>query len=207
MTRSCVFTLVLALLAPLSGATGRARPVQGDVASRDVAPAKAELGPMSEVLRQREGTWDVTIEMQASPNAVKSVSKGTQTNKLAVGGAWLLSDFEGEMGGRSGGGRPLIGHAITGFDPQKAKYVGVWVDSEGRHITLLEGTYDNSKKTFQMTSLEKDAKGKLTPVTGVARFTDANTEVVTLFSRGPDGKTVKSMTTTYRRRPSEARND
>ena len=58
-----------------------------------------------------------------------------------------------------------------------------------------------------MTSLEKDANGKLTPVTGVARFTDPNTEVVTLFSRGPDGKAIKSMTTTYRRRPSEARKD
>jgi hypothetical protein len=196
MTRSFVFTLVLALLAPLIGANGGIPPVQGDAASRDAAPAKPELGPMSEVLRQREGTWDVTIEMQASPNGAKSVSKGTQTNKLAVGGAWLLSDFEGEMGGR-----PLIGHAITGFDPQKGKYVGVWVDSEGRHITLLEGIYDSSKKTFQMTSLEKDAKGKLTPVTGVARFTDPDTEVVTLFSRGQDGKAVKSMTTTYRRRP------
>lgn len=89
-------------------------------------------------------------------------------------------------------GRPLIGHAITGFDLQKAKYVGAWVDSEERHISLLEGTYDSSKKTFRMTSLEKDAKGKLTPVTGVARFVDADTEVVTLFSRGPDGKAVKS---------------
>ena len=101
MTRSFVFTLVLALLAPLSGANGGTRPVQGDAALRDAAPAKPELGPMSEMLRQREGTWDVTIEMQASPNGAKSVSKGTQTNKLAVGGAWLLSDFEGEMGGRS----------------------------------------------------------------------------------------------------------
>ena len=179
----------------------RARPVQGDAAPRDIAPAKAELGPMSEVLRQREGTWDVTIEMQASPKAAQSVSKGTQTNRLAVGGAWLLSDFEGEMGGRPPGRRPLIGHAITGFDPQKAKYVGVWVDSEGRHVTLLEGTYDSAKKTFRMTSLEKDAKGKATPVTGVARFIDPDTEIVTLFSRGPDGKAVKSMTTTYRRRP------
>jgi hypothetical protein len=200
MTRSRVFTLVLALLAPLI-ATGRARSVQGDAASRDAAPARAELGPMSEVLRQREGTWDVTIEMQTSPKAAKSVSKGTQTNRLAVGGAWLLSDFEGEVGGRSASGRPFIGHAITGFDPQKSKYVGVWVDSEGRHITLLEGTYDISKKTFRMTSLEKDGKGKLTPVTGVARFTDPDTEVVTLFSQGPDAKAVKSMTTTYRRRP------
>jgi hypothetical protein len=201
MTRSRVFSLVLALLAPLSGVTGRARPVQGDAASWDVAPAKPELGPMSEVLRQRESTWDVTIEMQTSPKAAMSVSKGTQTNRLAVGGAWLLSDFEGEMGRRSGGGHPLIGHAITGFDPQKAKYVGVWVDSEGRHITLLEGTYDSAKKTFRMTSLEKDAKGKVTPVTGLARFTNPDTEVVTIFSRGPDGKAIKSMTTTYRRRP------
>jgi hypothetical protein len=164
----------------------------GGAASRDAAPARAGLGPMSEVLRQREGTWDVTIEMQTSPKAAKSVSKGTQTNRLAVGGAWLLSDFEGEMGGRSASGRPFIGHAITGFDPQKSKYVGVWVDSEGRHITLLEGTYDISKKTFRMTSLERDGKGKLTPVTGVARFTDPDTEVVTVSARVPTARLSKA---------------
>ncbi len=56
MTRSFVFTLVLALLTPLSGANGGTPPVQGDAASRDAAPAEPDLGPMSEVLRQREGT-------------------------------------------------------------------------------------------------------------------------------------------------------
>jgi hypothetical protein len=199
MTRLCLFIVALALMAPFS-TYGRAQTIQRDAPPQDTAAARPELGPMSEVLRQREGTWDVTIEIRASPNAAKTVSKGRQANKLAVGGAWLLSDFEGEMAEPSGSGRQLIGHAITGFDPQKAKYVGVWVDSEGRHITLLEGTFDSAKKTFRMTSLEKDAKGKVTPVTGVAKFVDANTEVVTLFSRGPDGKAIKTMTTTYRRR-------
>jgi hypothetical protein len=169
MTRSCVFTSALTVLAFLSSSNleTQSLQVQKDVAAPAVPSTTPDLGPMNEVLRQREGTWDVTMEIQASPNSGRIVSKG---------------------------------HAITGFDPQKSKYEGVWVDSAGRHITLVEGTYDSSKKTFQTTSLENDANGKANPVTGVQRFVDPNTEVLTLFGRGPDGKTSQSMTITYRRR-------
>ena len=197
MTRSCVFTSVVTVLAFLSSSNlePQSLQVQKDVAAPAVPSTTPDLGPMNEVLRQREGTWDVTMEIQASPNSARIVSKGTQTNKLTVGGVWLASDFEGQIGGH-----PLDGHAITGFDPQKSKYEGVWVDSARRHITLVEGAYDSSKKTFQTTFLENDANGKANAVTGVQRFVDANTEVLTLFSHGPDGKTSQSMTITYRRR-------
>lgn len=150
---------------------------------------------MNEVLRQREGTWDVTIEIRADRNSATVASKGTQTNRLGVGGLWLLSDFDGEIGGH-----PFIGHAIVGFDPQKSKYVGVWVDSAGGHITLVDGVFDGSKKTFRTTSLESNAKGKVIAITGVQKFLDPNTEVLTLSGRGPDGKTSQRMTITYRRR-------
>jgi hypothetical protein len=197
MTRSCVFTSVVTVLAFLSSSNlePQSLQVQKDVAAPAVPSTTPDLGPMNEVLRQREGTWDVTMEIRASPNSARIVSKGTQTNKLAVGGVWLVSDFEGEIGRH-----PLNGHAITGFDPQKSKYEGVWVDSAGRHITLVEGTYNSSKKTFQTTSLENDTNGKANAVTGVQRFVGTDTDFVTLFSRGPDDKTSQSMTITYRRR-------
>jgi Protein of unknown function (DUF1579) len=197
MTRLCFFTSALTVLAFVSSSNLETQSLQDqrDVAAQAVPSTTADLGPMKEVLRQREGTWDVTTEIQASANSAKIVSKGTQTNRLGVGGVWLVSDFEGEIGGH-----PLNGHAITGFDPQKSKYEGVWVDSAGRHITLVEGTYDSSKKTFQTTSVENDTNGKANAVTGVQRFVDPNTEVLTLFSRGPDGQTSRSMTITYRRR-------
>jgi len=187
MTRSCVFTSALTVLALLSSSNLETQSLQDqkDVAAQAAPSTTPDLGPMR----------DVTTEMQASPNSARIVSKGTQTNRLGVGGVWLVSDFAGEIGGH-----PLNGHAITGFDPQKSKYEGVWVDSAGRHITLVEGTYDSSKKTFQTTSLENDASGKANAVTGVQRFVDSNTEVLTLFSRGPDGKSLQSMTITYRRR-------
>ena len=197
MARSCVFTSARTVLAFLSGSNleTQSLQVQKDVAAPAVPSATPNLGPMNEVLRRREGAWDVTMEIQASPNSARIVSKDTQTNKLAAGGVWLVSDFEGQIGGH-----PLNGHAITGFDPQKSKYEGVWVDSAGRHITLVAGTYDSSKKTLRTTALENDANGKVNAVTGVQRFVDPNAEVLTLFSRGPGGKTSQSITITYRTR-------
>ena len=40
------------------------------------------------------------------------------------------------------------GHGQTGFDTKKGKYVGTWVDSMSKIITMLEGSYDEKTKTL-----------------------------------------------------------
>lgn len=83
------------------------------------------------------GTWDAEVDMMGE------TSRGTETCRFDLGGFWLVTDFTGEFMGA-----PFQGHGITGFDAAAGRFTGVWVDSMGSPLTLLEGTFSADGKTF-----------------------------------------------------------
>jgi len=103
-------------------------------------------GPEHEHLKKLEGTWNAKIKMGDTE------SPATATYKMECGGLWLTSDFRGEFDGQK-----FQGRGVDGYDPEKKKYVSVWVDSMSTRPMLLEGTYDKEKKTMTMTG---DPEGK-----------------------------------------------
>jgi hypothetical protein len=90
------------------------------------------------------------MSMMTAPGAPPQESEGTETNTLGCGGLWLISDFKGKLMGM-----PYHGHGIQGWDPEKKKYVGVWVDNMTVRLDISEATYDAAAKT-----LTAKAKGK-----------------------------------------------
>jgi hypothetical protein len=108
--------------------------------------SKSSEGPMR-VLAMQEGEWDAEIStsMPGTDGKVETQkSKGVESNRM-LGGKWLLSDFKGDLFGMK-----FEGHGQDGFDAKKGKYVGTWVDSMTRIITMLEGSYDEKTKTLVM---------------------------------------------------------
>ena len=71
------------------------------------------------------------------------------TYKMEVGGLWLTSTFDGELGGMKFSGR-----GFDSYDPAKKKYVAVWMDSMSTSPMTMEGTHDKEKKTTTMTTSE-----------------------------------------------------
>ncbi len=140
-------------------------------------------------LKAQEGVWDATV------SGMGPESKGTETNTMACGGLWLVSDFKGDVMGM-----PFSGHGITGYDPAKAKYVGTWVDSMTTSLLVMEGTCDKSGKVMTMMGEGPDMMGKMVKMKMVTEMKDADTRVFTVHMPGPDGKEAPSMTITYRRR-------
>jgi hypothetical protein len=55
------------------------------------------------------------------PGAPPQSSRGVIVNRLVCGGLWLVSEFHNETTG-------FDGHGIFGYDVQKKKYVGTWID-------------------------------------------------------------------------------
>src|SRR5262249_5080523 len=115
----------------------------GLVVSILAAPALAQQPPTAspehKVFALEEGTWDATIKaFTAGPDADPAVSKGMEVNTLMPGGMWVLSKFEGEMGGIKFEGRGQFG-----YDPLKKKYIGTWIDSMSPMLTVLDGSYDS----------------------------------------------------------------
>jgi len=109
---------------------------------------------------------------------------------------WLVSRFEGEAAGM-----PFVGVGTSGYDPEKKKYVGTWVDTMTPHLMITEAEYDEEKKPLTGTAEGRDPHTKK-PYTAkiVARYVDDDTRVFEMHMPGEDGKEFKMMEITYKRR-------
>jgi hypothetical protein len=99
-----------------------------------LAQAPPVPGPEHEILKRDVGVWDVVVEM-LFPGAPPMTMSGVETNTL-VAGRWLVSEFRAEMMGQA-----FEGRGITGWDPGKKVYTGVWVDSMGTSLNLAEASH------------------------------------------------------------------
>jgi hypothetical protein len=151
----------------------------------------AASSPQAAHFKKAVGTWDATV------TSMGQTSKGTETIRVLGDGMWLVSDFESPMGGS-----PFQGHGITGYDTQKKKFTGVWVDTMSPMPMHMEGTLDASGKVLTMTGDMPDpaTPGKMIPSTMVETWTDANTRVFTMGIPGPDGKNMEMMKIEYKRK-------
>ena len=146
-------------------------------------------GPEHEHLKKLEGTWNAKIKMGDTESAASAVYK------MVCGGMWLMSDFQGEFGDQKFSGRGL-----DGYDPEKKKYVSVWVDSMSTRPMLLEGTHDKEKKTTTMTGEAPGPDGKLAKYKMVTHMPDDDRMTFTMFIIDSDGKDNKHMTIEYTRK-------
>ena len=157
------------------------------------APAPPRPGPEHEVLKGDVGTWDATVEsFMMGPTPM--TSKGTETN-LILGGLWLVTEFKADMMGM-----PFQGHGVTGYDPGNKKYVGTWVDTMSLGLRLSESTWDAATKTMTGSTEGPDTSGQIQKMKAVVIYKDPDTRVFTMSGAGPDGKDVKVMTITYKRK-------
>jgi Protein of unknown function (DUF1579) len=167
--------LVLLVATPFASAALAAR-------ARQESPKTAEHA----LLEGMAGTWNAEVQ------AGEEIEKGTHVSRLGLGGLWLTSDFDGTLMGA-----PFQGHEILGWDPEKKKYVGCWVDSMTSALTLTEGTWDAAKKTLTMESLAPD------PMTGekmvnVSHFESHDKHVFRMHPGSVDAPPM--MTITYTRK-------
>lgn len=188
-TRAIGFALLFQML--LIGVIGQ---------SNDARPA-SQQGPQltiqDSVLKQRVGTWDATIEIQTAPDKPPMIAKGVEVDELSPDGKWLISNFSTE----NYMGRPFRGYALTGYDPVKSKYIGIWIDTMNRRFSRVEGSYDSKAKLFTTTSREQDEKsGRMIEMQQVTDESNPDVRVVSFPSQMTDEKGPFRMTITYRRR-------
>jgi hypothetical protein len=163
-----------------------------------VAQEPPKPGPEHAILKQDAGTWDATVETRMDPNGEFSTSKGVENNKLICGGLWIVQEFKGEFGGQT-----FEGHGVAGYDLNKKKYVGSWVDSMSSVMYQTESTYDPEKKVATG-SMEGYEGGNLHKMRSTMEYKSDGTRVFSMFAPGPDNKDFLMMKITYKRRPGGA---
>jgi hypothetical protein len=146
-------------------------------------------GPEHELFKDFEGTWDAKVKFGTQE------SKGTAVYKLECGGMWLACEFNGEFGGQK-----FQGRGIDGYDADKKKYVGIWVDSMTTSPMISEGTYDPKTKTLTYRSEGKGPDGKPMKIRSSTVIKDKDHHEHQMFSTGEDGKEQLIMTIQYERR-------
>lgn len=145
-------------------------------------------GPELEHLKKLEGTWTAKVKTGDDE------SPATATYKMVCGGMWLMSDFQGQFGDMK-----FSGQGLDSYDPEKKKYVSVWVDSMSTRPMLLEGTHDKEKKTTTMTGEAPGPDGKLAKHKMVTHMPDNDHMTFTMYIVS-DGQENKMMTIEYTRK-------
>ncbi len=150
-------------------------------------------GKEHELLKEYVGEWDVVGKM-FMPDGKVETSKGKDSTRLACGGLWVISDFQGEMMGA-----PFTGHGVFGYDSSKKEYVGTWVDSWVDYLIPFTGGKAEGK-TLTYTMEQRGPDGKVAKVRQVREAKDADHHVMTFYFPGPDGKEAPGMILEYTRK-------
>lgn len=187
--RVLVVTIILASWWTATGTDSRARAAE-DGSARLPAPAMPH-----DLLKRDVGVWDATIQMAAEPGGAMGVYNGTETNTLANGGLWLVTDFRSRIDGTR-----FEGHALLGYDAQMEKYVRVWVDSTQSWFWPSQGVYDPATDSLTLWMISTDSGGNPVRWRSVSRWNGPDIRVFTMYVPGPDSTEAAGMTITYKRR-------
>jgi hypothetical protein len=165
-------------------------------------PAMAQQEEMAMPEPQAEHRWlqqlvgDWSSEVHVYMEGQEMTSQGSE-HVRTIGGFWTLAENKGEFGGQ-----PYTGVQTLGFDPEKGKFVGTWVDSVNNYMWVYEGELDESKKKL---TLRTKGKCPMNP-DGLSNFEEvielksADHKVFTSSVQGKDGKWTKGMQIEYRRK-------
>jgi hypothetical protein len=134
------------------------------------------------LLESMVGKWELTAKYWTKPGAEPNTDMGKSVNKMALGGRFLMSEWEQGEGETQGHGLYILG-----FDRRFDKYTLVGFDTWGTYYITAAGSWDETTKTITMSGEDRDPLGKLTQKYDfIYRFVDDDTHVVELvFKKGP----------------------
>ena len=139
------------------------------------------------LLAESEGEWSVTI---ASPGGDMT---GKCVYKMAHNGVWLTSQLEMKMPDG-----PFTGQGLDTFDPNKKKFVAVWVDSMSATPLILEGDRSPDGKKITMTGKGPAPDGSSVNYKTEMEYVSKDKHVFKMWMGAPTGDPM--MVATYERK-------
>lgn len=150
-----------------------------------------------EWLQQLVGEWTVESEMMMGPGMPPVKTTGSESAR-AIGGLWVVAELKGTM--PTGG--PMSAMLTLGYNPEKKKYVGTWVDSVMNHMWHYEGTLDATGKilTLETEGPNMMSPGKTAKYRDVIEIKSKDHKTLTSSAMGEDGKWMTFGTSHYKRK-------
>ena len=155
-------------------------------------------GPQKEHewLKQFIGEWEVEGEASMGADDPPVKSSGTETVR-AIGGLWIIAEARTTMMDID-----CTSAFTLGYDPEKKKYVGTWVDSITSYLWPYEGTVDETGKKLTLESEGPSAMGpaKTAKYRETIEFKSPDHRVFTSSVQNEDGTWTTFVTSQYRRK-------
>lgn len=158
--------------------------------------AQEAPAPENAWLEQFTGEWETTSEFSVGPGVPQLTSSGTMSSRM-LGGHWVVSEMSAEMMGTK-----VEAVQTLGYDAEKQKYIGTWVDSMASHLWKYEGSVDETgnKLTLEAEGPNFMAGGELTKFRDAYEFKSPDHFVATSSMLGESGEWVAFMTGDFRRK-------
>jgi hypothetical protein len=149
-----------------------------------------------EWLKQLGGEWDAEAQLFMEQDKPPTTSKGTDSVRM-IGGFWSVAETKASVMDM-----PFTGIMTLGYDPEKKKYIGTWVDSMGSRLWTYTGTLDSSGKKL---TLETEGPcpmqgGRMSKFKEIMEIQDTDHRTFTSTVQFEDGKWVTMMKVSYQRK-------
>ncbi|MBL7702225.1 MAG: DUF1579 domain-containing protein [Ferruginibacter sp.] len=179
-------------------------------AAKDAAPAAAPdtaamnkawmefatPGDMHKWMEKTNGTWEGDVSSWMAADAPPAISKAVNVQSSVLGGRYVIGKFTGSMMGA-----PLEGMSTMGYDNAKKMFTSTWVDNMGTGIVHMTGTYNEATKTLSLKGHQTDfMTGKDGDIREEMVMIDDNTYKMTMYGSGMDGKEMKFMEGTFKKK-------
>lgn len=146
-----------------------------------------------EWLKRFEGTWETNVKIKP-PGQPEFEAKGTEIVSM-LGGFWIIGKGQSDDKSHQ--------HVMTlGYNSDKGKYVGTWVDSMTGHLWQYEGTVDKSGNilTLETSGPCPLQPGKLVKFKEVTEFKSDDHRVFSSSMLDENGKWVTMLVGNYYRK-------
>jgi len=152
-------------------------------------------GDMHKWMAKFNGTWEASVIGFMDP-AKPDTSKATNTVNMALNGLYQMGQFRGNMMGR-----PFEGRSTMGYDNAKKIFVNTWIDNLGSGIIYMTGTFDEKTKTLNLKGQQTDpVTGKDMDIREEMTMIDNDSYTMIMYGAGMDGKEMKFMEGTFKRK-------
>jgi hypothetical protein len=145
-------------------------------------------GEMHKWMARSSGSWSGDVNSYMDPSA-PTKWQATATYKMIYNGLYQIGEFKGTMMGM-----PFEGQSILGYDNAKQQFFNTWIDNFGSGVVLMTGTYDDNANTLFLRGTQTDPlTRKDSSIREEVKFLDDDTQTITMYGVGPNGKEMKMM--------------
>lgn len=156
----------------------------------------ATPGAMHTWMAKTNGTWEAEVSQWMDSKAPPTKAKATNVQTSSMGGRYVIGKFTSNMMGQ-----PFEGMSTMGYDNAKKMFVSTWVDNMSTGITHMTGTYDEATKMMNFKGHQTDpTTGKDSEIREEMKMIDDNTYTMTMYGPGMDGKEMKFMEGTFKKK-------